>query len=97
MKQLYQCDQVNNSDCPAKRNVLKNECCHFKPHLWSKACMPKKSYPKDRICIAWGIINPFDGTEEAMCCQCKKLNVEKKGKEIEVTKKFPTSISQIEL
>ena len=97
-KQLFQCDNFNHEYCPARRNVLKGECSHFKPHIWSEKCeKPKEnSFPDRRVCITWGIMNDFFGSEDTLWCECKEIS-SKKTKIVMEKKEFPSPIQDMEL
>lgn len=62
----YVCDHSGHEWCSHTRGVVK--CPHVKPHVKRVRCHGDSS-----VCICWGIMNPFDGHEESIHVQCKRV------------------------
>jgi len=64
-KKMVRCNNWDKEDCKGK------SCQHWDWHERNEDCEKSESgQPPVRICIVWGKINPFDGQEESMQCNC---------------------------
>ena len=62
----YLCDRIDHPWCPHARGVT--NCPHAVAHGHNKTCKRP-----DSVCICWGITSPFDGTDECVHVNCKRI------------------------